>query len=579
MTGWLLSTLVATSGLTLLVLLVREPVRKRFGSRATYGLWLIPAARLFMPTLTHTVERRVPAAAALQPIADPLVRESLWMARVTPPEPSLLDRIGGWPALVVILWFAVAAGLFLSRMIAFHRDRRAILASSTCVDRIGSVQIVRSPEIASPVALGILDRLIAVPSDFERLYDARERRLVLEHELAHHRSGDLVANLFAFVLLCLQWFNPLAWVAHAAFRFDQEAACDARVLDEATAADRGDYGRAIAKAASGRALLFASALDRRNTLKRRLQSMLRNTNPNRLIAGRLLVITAIAAALPLTASRAINYLDIPTPPRPVAALPATAAVAPLASAAVVATEPVPVAQPVAAAKRTAPVQASAAAPADARPTPLSTYKLTTGDGKQFTILGAAVAPSAAYNIVSADGQHYIVRGAPPQQFEIRGNGETFVINGKTKRWEELTPAEKIEVRRAVAKATDALARTQIDQARITQDIARIPDRAQMAQMAQRLARTQADLAASVHRMDEQAARAREAGREPDQLEAAIRATLQSVQAIDLTAATRSLATVDRDKIAADVAHAQSSMDAAKAELARIRARVDADQQR
>ena len=109
--------------------------------------------------------------------------------------------------------------------------------------------------------------MIAVPADFDRLYAEHERRLALEHELAHHRSGDLIANLFAFVLLCLQWFNPLAWVAHAAFRFDQEAACDARVLDKAKAQDRADYGRAIAKAASGRALLFASALDRRNTLK------------------------------------------------------------------------------------------------------------------------------------------------------------------------------------------------------------------------------------------------------------------------------------------------------------------------
>ena len=83
------------------------------------------------------------------------------------------------------------------------------------------------------------------------MYGKRERRLVLEHELAHHRSGDLVANLFAFVLLCLQWFNPLAWMAHAAFRFDQEAACDARVLDKAAAADRASYGRAIARPLRG----------------------------------------------------------------------------------------------------------------------------------------------------------------------------------------------------------------------------------------------------------------------------------------------------------------------------------------
>ena len=88
MTGWLLSTLLATSGLAVLVLIVREPIRKRFGSRITYGLWLIPAARLFMPTLTQTVERAVPMQPGIRPLPQPLASESLWMANVTPVDPS-----------------------------------------------------------------------------------------------------------------------------------------------------------------------------------------------------------------------------------------------------------------------------------------------------------------------------------------------------------------------------------------------------------------------------------------------------------------------------------------------------------
>ena len=55
MTNWLVGTLLATSGLALLVLAARGFVRRRFGSRVTYGLWLIPAARIFMPTLTHRI--------------------------------------------------------------------------------------------------------------------------------------------------------------------------------------------------------------------------------------------------------------------------------------------------------------------------------------------------------------------------------------------------------------------------------------------------------------------------------------------------------------------------------------------
>ena len=57
MTDWLIGTLLATTGLIVLVLLIREPVRRHFGARVAYGLWLIPAARLLMPTITQTVER------------------------------------------------------------------------------------------------------------------------------------------------------------------------------------------------------------------------------------------------------------------------------------------------------------------------------------------------------------------------------------------------------------------------------------------------------------------------------------------------------------------------------------------
>jgi bla regulator protein blaR1 len=535
MTDWLLATLLATSALIALVLLVREPVRKWFGSRVTYGLWLIPAARLFMPTLTHVVERTIPAPAAIPPFAEPLVSDQLWMARVAPTGSSPIDQAGGWPTLFVAAWLAVATTLFVNRMIAYGRDRRTILAASVPVARIGAVRIVRSPEIASPVALGIFDRLIAVPSDFERLYDARERRLVLEHELAHHHSGDLVANLFAFVLLCLQWFNPLAWVAHAAFRFDQEAACDARVLDEATRADRGDYGRAIAKAASGRALLFASALDRRNTLQRRLQSMLCSSNPTKRLAGRLMVVSVVAVALPLTASRAVQYVDLPTP----AAAPASTGHGTPAVPAVASISPVTAS---AATIHAARARESALA---ARPAPAIVAAATTsasGDDGDFTI-----------------------------------SGDMITIDGKTKRWEDLTPAEKVKVRNAVAKAREALAKAHVEQARIKQSVAALSGQIHVAQLQQNLANTQASIAAAVRRMDQRAREAPASGRDPVQLETALRATLQAVQAVDLHAAQRALATVDRAKIAASVAGAQESMRKAQADLARIQARIDADQ--
>lgn len=333
MTGWLTGTLFATSLLIAMVLMIREPVRRHFGSRIAYGLWLIPAARLFMPVLTTTMVRPVPTIVSPTGLVLPNSAESLLLTSVNKTPPSLIDQLGGWGSVTMVVWLAGAMLLLVSRLVAYVRARRAILTDAVELARIGNVRLVRSPHVTGPVAFGLFHRMIAVPTDFDRRFGDRERCLALEHELSHHRSGDLFANTFAFVLLCLQWFNPLAWVAHGAFRFDQEAACDARVLDKAKADDRADYGRAIAKAASGRGLLFLAALDHRSSLQRRLESMLTPSTPSRRIVGRVLLATAVVVALPLTASRAIAFVDQPTqvePVAPEAPLPSETPVAPYA---------------------------------------------------------------------------------------------------------------------------------------------------------------------------------------------------------------------------------------------------------
>jgi len=518
---WLLGTLIATSALIFIVLLIREPVRRQFGARVAYGLWLIPGARLLMPTLTQTVERTVPDSTPIQPFVPAVAAEPKLLASVAAPDSSLIEQLGGLQTVLLVLWIGVGLGLFIARMSAFRRERAAILGQASELGRIGSIRIVSSPDVRGPLAFGVLHRVIAVPADFERLYDARERQLAIEHELAHHRSGDLIANFFAFVLLCLQWFNPLAWVAHAAFRFDQEAACDARVLDKAKADDRADYGRAIAKAASGRALLFASALDRRNTLHRRLKSMLTTPTAGRRFAGRLAVVTAVAVASPLTATRAIEYVDKVVP-----AAPTAASIAP-------ATAPAPT-TPVAPAAPLAPV--------------------------------AAVAPAAPV--------------APDHPRSLRfDNDGTIYINGRSKRWSELTRAEKDECRRAVAEAKQELARTHIDRDEIQRDVREALQDAKFDQEELRrdLAEARREIDRAVRQVDRHAVNIRRSGQDPERIKATIRESLRSVEAIDVEGIRRqALASVDQRAIDASVAAAEASIGQAKDQIDRIEDQFEDD---
>lgn len=302
MIDWLTDTLLATTALLLLVLLIRRPIARLFGAGMAYALWLLPAARLFMPSL----EKVVPSTG---PTASEMVTLPVVVQDALPVEAAALTAAPAfdWVQLMLALWLGGAALLFIVQMIRYCLMRDELLSDATQIDRIGSIAVIESDRVAGPLAFGLFRRFVVVPVHFAQTFNPRERELALAHELTHHRSGDLYANLAAFTFLCLNWFNPVAWLAWNAFRLDQEAACDARVLAGCDAGTRESYGRALARTAiqaSGPLTpTFAMALNHPRTIIERLRRMMMNdTSKRRRLFGRLGLLGATAIALPLTAT-------------------------------------------------------------------------------------------------------------------------------------------------------------------------------------------------------------------------------------------------------------------------------------
>ena len=302
MTEWLSDTLLATSALLLLVLLIRGPVARHFGAATAYFLWALPAARLFMPTLTKevavpTLPVDMTAADGARDVALTAVAGGGQAAAFV--ATSAID----WTVIGLTLWLGGAALLFIVQMYRYTALREELLSDAVEIDRIEGIRIIQTDRIEGPLAFGLLRRFVAVPRDFTHTFSPRERELALAHELAHHRGGDLFANMAAFIVLCLMWFNPLAWMAWSAFRFDQEAACDARVIAGADASTRQTYGRALARTATEGLPAFAMALNSPRTLIQRLRRLTMNeTSKVRRLTGKLAILSAAAIALPLTAT-------------------------------------------------------------------------------------------------------------------------------------------------------------------------------------------------------------------------------------------------------------------------------------
>jgi beta-lactamase regulating signal transducer with metallopeptidase domain len=485
--------------------LLRHPVRRLFGASVAYTLWLIPAVRAILPSFTQTIERVVPA-----PLPSDL---HIAAARLPEIAPSVPAFAADWPLLLAAIWLSGAGAMLLRGTFVYHRQRRAILGNAVRMARLGSIRIMRSERVRGPIAFGILDRVIVVPLDFDDSFSDRQRCFALEHELSHHRNGDMIANLFAFVLLCLQWFNPLAWAAHAAFRFDQEAACDARVLDKAQPGERASYGAAIAKAASGRTFLIAGALDRPSTLSRRLTIMTNIQNERRRRAGFVIVGGALLIALPLTASWAIDYVDVAAPASPAAP---NSPIAPI--------KPVEALAPVV-------------------PTP-------------------PVQPAAVHFGSLGDDDDHFDKG------DINFiSGDRITIDGKTKRWEELTPAERARIRTETAKARKELEKHMSE---LPQQLANAE--AELAKFRngdfqREMAKARADMRESLADIDKQAKIIRATGEDPAKMRAEIQKSLAEIEHTDFDKIARE-ATVNLDpaRIKGNLAEAMRSLDEIQVKL-------------
>jgi len=207
----------------LLVLALRLFVRRWFGARIAYALWLIPLAAALMcfaPGRIETVVIEPPAGFA---VTAPEENHSYWM-------------------------WAWAFGALVSLSILTIRQARFTqsLGRLGVREDLGKRVCAAQSTEHGPAIVGVLRPVIVTPADFEARFDAEERRLVLAHERAHLAQGDPWINAVVLALQCLNWFNPFVHLGARMLRVDQELACDAAVLAQAEGARRR-YAEAMLK--------------------------------------------------------------------------------------------------------------------------------------------------------------------------------------------------------------------------------------------------------------------------------------------------------------------------------------------
>ncbi len=335
MINWLLDTLLWTAGLIALILLIRRPVARLFGPQLAYALWALPVIRVFLPPVT------LPAWMA--PAKEPVVNQSVHTGALdTPayfvmPTDSVEATSGSWFAalplieIAVALWLTGAVYFLYSRFSGYAGMREEMLEGAKTVGHCDNVRLIETAATTSPLAFGVTEKVIALPVGFMAQSDIAARDLALEHELAHHSGHDLLANFIVQPLFALHWFNPLGHLGWLAMRRDQEAACDARVMQACEPEVRAAYANVIASFAAGPKVALAApmacpVLGDKSIIHRLRSLKMSDLSNRRRLAGRTMIGAALIA-LPMTAS--ISYAESAMPMAPDVPSTAIAAAVPI----------------------------------------------------------------------------------------------------------------------------------------------------------------------------------------------------------------------------------------------------------
>ena len=245
--------------IALAVMAVRLVLRKKTSRRALCMLWALVALRLLLP-VSLTVESPVSLQAEEAPVsrayhamqeartsvpeeAAPAPAESSGAAAaVVPAEPAAesvtLRTFARWlPWIWVIGMGCMAAYMLLS----FIWMRLTLRRAEHIRDNV-----YRCTQWSTPFVLGIIAPCIYVPESVSE----EDLPQVLAHERCHIRRWDHVVKPFAFLLLAVNWFNPVLWAAYVLLGRDMENACDEMALKNADAAQRAAYSRALVSCAA-----------------------------------------------------------------------------------------------------------------------------------------------------------------------------------------------------------------------------------------------------------------------------------------------------------------------------------------
>ncbi|QOY87914.1 M56 family metallopeptidase [Paludibaculum fermentans] len=235
------SVLIGSGAVLLWLLRVKDPsIRLAACIAVVCGSLAMPLFTAALPKLPVAIPQ-APVAARLDRIPQ---REAFVSRVTTKPAPAsgvAAQRID-WSGALAGLYVVVASLLLFRLGMGLLLARRLRLRSRATELTAGGTEVRESPQVASPVTVGLARPVILLPADW-REWGPAKLDAVLAHERSHVRRRDPAVQFLSALHRALLWHSPLSWVLHRnVVRLAEDVSDDAAV---AVTRDRTSYAEML----------------------------------------------------------------------------------------------------------------------------------------------------------------------------------------------------------------------------------------------------------------------------------------------------------------------------------------------
>ena len=254
---------VAGGVLILFIVVIRALAIHRLPKTTFLALWMIAALRLLLPfsiplpfnihiglDVFSDVVQELPSgniASTLPGDSPPSYDIGTAVPSPATEHISTFEILWLVGVLLLAIYFSISYFRSMRKFRMSIPDNTPYIQNWLTAHQISRPLAVRSSDlISSPLTYGILHPVILLPKKLDR-NDQAALKYVLTHEYVHIRRFDAITKILFAAVLCIHWFNPLAWVMYVLANRDMELSCDAWVIRMMGAKNRSSYALMLIK--------------------------------------------------------------------------------------------------------------------------------------------------------------------------------------------------------------------------------------------------------------------------------------------------------------------------------------------